>query len=75
MSTNLSSRYNSPTLSNITIVLPRNRVEKKRKKSDGEHEDNVREKIFAHKAILASGSSAFERYFQTVSFISGTLDA
>jgi len=67
-STNSISRYNSPILSDVTIVLPRKK-EKKRKKSDGEPEDE-REKIFAYKLILASRSSAFEKYFQQVRYIS-----
>lgn len=71
MSTDLRSRYNSPILSDITLVLPRKK-EKKRKKTDGESEDEP-EKIFAHKVILASGSTAFERYFQRVRFISWAL--
>ncbi|GAB7328786.1 hypothetical protein MBLNU13_g00679t2 [Cladosporium sp. NU13] len=62
-------RSDSPILSDFTILLPCKK-EKRRKKTDGEPEDD-REKMFAHKLILASGSSAFEKYFQQTDADSG----
>ena len=64
-STNLISLYNSLTLSDITIILPRATEVKKRKKAGAEPEDE-RARIFAHKVILGSGSLLLEKHFKKV---------
>ena len=64
--TDLFSLYNSPTLSDVTIILPPKRGKKRKKNDGGPALEDTAERIFAHKVILGSASSVLESHFKKV---------
>ena len=75
--TDLSSLYNSKTLSDVTVILPPETGKKRKFNDDGEPapEDAALEKIFAHKVILGSGSRVYKEYFEEVRYAAQSSDA